>query len=144
MSNSETLTYVEQLQAIQEDIRKELTTLERSTLLLQTDNARWNTVRRVVLRFGDHLREHTTQLIAAREDIGDRQTMPQRMLAQAEESYGRLMGSLIGLDDESLDRAPEPGEWSPRQILEHMVQVQELYLGLIRNALVAGIAVDKD
>ena len=136
--------YARQLQEIQQEILAELEGLQQPELKYATDNWRWNTLRRVLLRFGDHLQEHTTQLIAAREDIGARQTMPQRMLAQAQLAYGRLLGALVGLTDDDLDKAPQPGEWSPREVLEHIVQTQCAYLGMIRRARDSAQPVEKD
>jgi len=129
---------------VQQTILAELAQLPREELRFAADNVRWNTVRRVLLRFGDHVREHTTQLVAAREATGAAQTMPQRMLARAMEAYGCFLGAVVGLTDEALDRAPEAGEWTPRQILEHMTAVQRQYLELIRRAREEGRAVEAD
>ena len=144
MSDSEVRAYLEQMQAIQQEILDQLAELDRAELKYATGNERWNTVRRVMLRFGDHVREHTTQLVAARDDIGAQQTMPQRMLARAQEAYGVWLGAMLGLQDEQLDQVPEPGEWTPRQILEHLVATQKLYLEMIRRAREMAIPVEKD
>lgn len=144
MPKTQVQEYVAQLEAIQLALIEELTPLERAELKYETEMARWNTVRRVMLRFGDHLREHTTQLVAAREAAGDEQTMPQRMLARAQEAYGVLLGALVGLEDESLDAAPDPNEWSPRQVLEHMIATQQQYLEAIRCARQTARPVEKD
>ena len=144
MSDAEIKVYLDQMQAVQREILEELLGLDRRELKYATDNERWNTVRRVLLRFGDHVREHTTQLVAAREDIGAEQTMPQRMLARAQEAYGVWLGAMLGLQDEQLDQVPDPGEWTPRQILEHMISTQHLYLDMIRRARETGRPVEKD
>jgi len=134
MQNDQVRDYVRQLDAVQAEILSELEGLEQHELKYATDHWRWNTLRRVLLRFGDHVREHTTQLVAARKDIGAAQTMPQRMLAQAQASYGGLLGALVGLEDASLDLVPEPGEWTPRQTVEHIITIQGDYLEMIRRA----------
>ena len=134
MSDTRVKGYLAQVEAIQREILEELASLERAELKYATDSQRWNTVRRVMLRFGDHLREHTTQLVAARESINALQSMPQRLLARAQEAYGALLGAVVGLQDEHLDQTPEPGEWSVRQILEHMISTQKDYLEMIRRA----------
>ena len=136
--------YLAQMEALRQEILAELAGLERHELKYATTNTRWNTVRRVLLRFGDHVREHTTQLVAAREAIGATQTMPQRMLARAQEAYGAWLGAMVGLQDAHLDQVPEPGEWTPRQILEHLVATQRFYLELIREARRRAEPVDKD
>ncbi|NLS79487.1 MAG: DinB family protein [Chloroflexi bacterium] len=121
-----------------------LTELSQEELRFKTDNWRWNTARRVVLRFGDHLREHTTQLVAAREDIGAAHTMPQRMLARAQEAYGEFLGAVVGLADEDLDTAPAEGEWTIRQILQHLRETEAWYLARVEEALKTREPVDKD
>jgi hypothetical protein len=136
--------YIAQLREIQEQILGELEDMERAALRYETDSPRWNTVRRVLLRFGDHLREHTTQLAAARDSLGAVQTMPQRMLARSMEAYGALLGAMVGLEDCDLDREPEPGEWTPRQALEHMLATQKGYLETVRRALKEARPVERD
>lgn len=144
MSDSQVKDYLAQMQAVQQQILDELTAMPRAELKYEADGGRWNTVRRVMLRFGDHVREHTTQLVAAREATGAAQSMPQRMLARAMEAYGYFLGAMVGLEDEQLDRAPEPGEWSARQVLEHMIAIQRSYLDLVRRARQTAKPVEKD
>lgn len=144
MSHEQMTAYLDRFDAIQRRMLDELTDLPRAELKYAADNVRWNTVRRALLRLGDHVREHTTQLAAAREDLGANQTMPQRMLARACADYGAFVGAVVGLEDEALDQVPEPGEWTPRQIIEHMLEIQGWYLGLIRAARQHKEIVDKD
>ena len=140
--DQEVSRYLAEMAALQEQILEELSDLQQEDFMLSTGQKRWNSVRRVMLRFGDHLREHTTQLIAAREDIGSKQTMPQRMLAQFQEAYGRWRGAMIGLTDEDLDKVPAEGEWTPRQILDHLAGSR--YLQTIRTALENGEKRERD
>jgi len=144
MPEQEVQGYLAQAREIQEQILSELEGLERAALRYETDSSRWNTVRRVLLRLGDHLREHTTQLQAARDSLGATQTMPQRMLARSMEAYGALLGALVGLQDCDLDREPEPGEWTARQVLEHMIATQKGYLETVRRALKEARPVERD
>jgi len=144
MSDAEVKGYLNQLEATRRTILEQLEALERSELRYATDHWRWNTLRRVLLRFGDHVREHTTQLEAAREATGASPTMPQRILARAQEAHGLLLGATVGLQDEHLDRAPEPGEWTPRQVLEHVIETQRLYLGMIQRARESAQPVERD
>lgn len=144
MPSDEVGRYLEEMHALQRQILEELGELPREAFRYETDSPRWNTVRRVLLRFGDHVREHTTQLAAAREAIGADQTMTERILAQAQWAYGYFLGAMVGLQDEDLDREPEPGEWSVRQVLEHMVQIQRDYLANVRYALEQRKSVERD
>ena len=126
---------------VQAEVMDKMADVSQEELRFKTSNWRWNTARRVMLRFGDHVREHTTQLV---EDIGAAQTMPQRMLARAQEAYGGLLGAVVGLQDEDLDKPPAEGEWTIRQILEHILQTQSWYLQRIQEALQSRELVDKD
>jgi hypothetical protein len=144
MADKQVQAYLREMAATQQQVIDELSNLQRQELKYATGNARWNTVRRVMLRFGDHLREHTTQLLAAREAIGAQQTMPQRMLARAQEAYGVFLGAMVGLSDEDLDRVPEAGEWTARQVLEHMLATQQVYLDMVRQGRRDASPVEKD
>ena len=61
-----------------------------------TAMARWTSVRRVLLRFGDHMREHINQISGARAAIEREHTMPQRILAEAELAQGNLLAATVG------------------------------------------------
>ncbi len=144
MSSVQVQEYRTRMAEVERRLLAELEELPREEMRFVTDQPRWNTVRRVLLRLGDHMREHTTQLVEAREAVGAAPTMPQRILAQAMQAYGCFLGATVGLTDEDLDRAPAPGEWSPRQVLDHLVENQASYLDLIRRAREARQPVERD
>ena len=50
-----------------------------------------------------------------------------RILALAQRAFGDLRGRLVGLPNDLLDKAPEPGEWSVREVLAHVVSVEQRY-----------------
>lgn len=50
-----------------------------------------------------------------------------RILALAQRAFGSLRALLAGLPGEWLDRAPRAGEWSIREIVAHMVAVEQRY-----------------
>ncbi len=126
---------VQSIAQARQQVLEELTDLSRDVLETPTDAVRWSEVRRVLLRFGDHPREHAVQIVAAREAIGAAPTMPQRILAKGQEGYGELLASLVGLRDADLDVSPGPGEWTVRQVLAHVLQSERSYLATIRRAL---------
>jgi uncharacterized protein YukE len=144
MANTEVQGYLAQMAAVQAQVLDALAGLPREEFRYETEQWRWNTVRRVLLRLGDHLREHTTQLVEAREAAAGPPTMTQRILAQAMEAYGYWLGAMVGLSDEDLDQAPAPGEWTPRQVLEHMISSQSGYLDTIQRAREARRPVERD
>ena len=50
-----------------------------------------------------------------------------RILALAQRAFGDLRGRLVGLPNDLLDKAPAPGEWSLREVLAHIVTVEQRY-----------------
>lgn len=111
-----------------------LTDLSEDDFATPTDMARWDDVRRVLLRFGDHMREHANQLEAARAAIGRSPTMPQRMLAESEQAWGKLLAATVGLDDRDMDTRPADGSWSVRQVLQHILDIELRYLDAIQRS----------
>ena len=59
-----------------------------------------------------------------------------RILTLAQIAFGRLRGSLAGVDDELLDRVPAEGEWSLRETLVHTIGVERSYRANTEHALV--------
>ncbi len=58
-----------------------------------------------------------------------------RILTLAQIAFGRLRGSLAGVDDELLDRVPAEGEWSLRETLVHTIGVERSYRANTEHAL---------
>jgi len=56
-----------------------------------------------------------------------RLTDAQHALGIACEARGRLIGTLLGVPDELFDRPPAAQEWSLRQVLGHVIAVDERY-----------------
>ena len=50
-----------------------------------------------------------------------------RILALAQRAHGDLRAMLAGLPAELLDRAPREGEWSIREVLAHMIAIEQRY-----------------
>lgn len=97
-----------------------------------------NDVRRVLLRFSEHMREHASQLEGIRVGIGKAPTPPQRMLAEAELAWGKVLAATINLSDEDLDTIPEDGGWSVRTLLAHILKGEEGYVSAIQTGLQEG------
>ena len=95
---------------------------------------RWTEVRRVLLRFGDHMREHATQIAGTRAAIQRDVTMPQRILAEAERSWGVLLAATVGFTDDDLAVKPPDGGWSVQEVLEHITKAERNYLNVIVEA----------
>jgi uncharacterized damage-inducible protein DinB len=50
-----------------------------------------------------------------------------RILCLAQRAFGSLRGLLVGLDDDALDRAPGDGQWTLREVLAHVLNVERSY-----------------
>ena len=80
----------------------------------------------------DHL-QHLQKLVAAR---GRSFNEPQLLLAKAQALRGELLSLLLSLSDEEFDTGgPGADDWSPRQIVEHLLEVDAGYANNIRNAV---------
>lgn len=99
-----------------------------------TEMVRWDDVRRVLLRFGEHMREHASQIEGIRADLDRSPTPPQRMLAEAELVWGKLLAATVNLSDADLDAVPPSGGWTVRQTLEHLAQGERNYQAAIQRA----------
>lgn len=122
------------IRSAREQTLAELTEMAEGEFACPTPMQRWDDARRVLLRFGDHMREHANQVTGARAAVGWAPTMPQRMLAEAELAWGKLLGATIGLTDDAAAAVPPDGGWSVEQVLEHVLKVEGLYLDAIRQA----------
>ena len=134
MADTQTKEYMRRLDSIRGQIRDALGDLTPEELTYATESAKFYTVRRMLLLLTTHVEEHTTQLDAAREAIGAGPTMPQRILGRTEEAAGEFLAAMMGLDDAQLNVTPEPGEWSAREVIEHVISVQE---GVLKQILAA-------
>jgi hypothetical protein len=108
--------------------------LTEAEFALPTGMPRWDDLRRVLLRFADHMREHASQAQAARVAAGHAPTPPERMLAEAELAWGMLLGVTVGLSDEDAAGQPPDGGWSVMQVVEHVLKTEENYLNAVRAA----------
>ncbi len=134
MSRHKLNALLSEIRQRREQTLAELADLGETELDYETDRQRWSDVRRLLLRFGDHMREHTTQIAGLRVALGHEPTMPQRILMEAELAWGKLLASTVGLNDDELLKTPSDGGWSLQQILEHMLDSEEGYLVTIRDA----------
>lgn len=124
-----------EIRAAREETLTALTGVTEADFDLPTGNARWDSMRRVLLRFGEHMREHSSQLEGIRVGIGKAPTPPERMIAEAELTWGKLLATTSNLSDEDLDTIPADGGWSVREALAHIATVEKAYLALARAAL---------
>ena len=123
-----------QIRAARQETLVTLSDASEADFAIPTDLHRWDDLRRVLLRFGEHMREHTNQLEDARQKTDTGPTMPQRMLAEAERAWGQLLAATVGLSDASATQQPDDGGWSAMHVLEHMLEVEKTYLAAAQRA----------
>lgn len=80
----------------------------------------------------DHETMHAGQVLSLRHDLRLMQTPVARLLGEWVKERAALVGALIGLEDEDLDRRPAEREWSIREAVEHVLYWQ-------RDSLAAGL-----
>ena len=85
-------------------------------------------IRTMFYQLVNHEIEHTVHAVKTLRDLGLAQSEAEAILGRLEEARGRLEGVLVGISDEEFDRAPE-GEWSMRQVLEHIMETEDSYGG---------------
>ncbi len=123
-----------EIRAVRDEVLKELVDTSTDEFGHSTQMNRWDDLRRVLLRFGDHIREHSNQIEDTRRLIDRQHTMPQIMLAEAELAWGKLLGTLVGLTDEDIKAKPSDEDWSVEEVLEHILQGEKNYLEATRRA----------
>ena len=133
-NNTEISEMIQKIRAAREQTLSRLVDLTEADFPAPTGMERWTDVRRVLLRFGDHMREHASQAQAARVAAGHAPNPPERMLAEAELAWGMLLGVTVGLSDEDAATPPSDGGWSVVQVLEHVLKTEEDYLNAVRTA----------
>ncbi len=67
----------------------------------------------------DHERMHAGQVLSLRHDLSVPQTPTARLLGEWVRERAALIGALVGLPDEALDRRAKPEEWTIREVVEH-------------------------
>ena len=134
MSNEKVKALLAELRREREATLDAITDISREELRYSTGHERWSSARRVMLRFGEHLREHALQVRLVRGRLQRSTSEPQDMLALGEQAWGDVLASCVGLTDEDVDRVPAPGQWSVRQVFEHMIKSEASYRQMIEKA----------
>ena len=134
MSRFQLDSLITQIRQMREQTLAECADLTEADFALPTGMPRWDDLRRVLLRFADHMREHASQAGAARAATGNAPNPPERMLAEAELAWGMLLAATVGLSDEDAATPPPDGGWSVAQVLEHVLKTEENYLNAVRQA----------
>lgn len=78
-------------------------------------------VRLSFFRAYEELRELSAAIIRERRRLGDGPTIAQSLLGTYHAAYRDLQANLLGINDETAEHAPSPGEWPLRQVVAHIV-----------------------
>jgi hypothetical protein len=92
-------------------------------------------VRFAFFRNYEELRELAVKTAALRNYQGPAITEAQQVLAQYHAAYRDLQSLTLGLDDQTAEQAPAEGEWSPKQVVAHIVSAQSNFYVVVRYAL---------
>ena len=126
---------LEQMRASRQHILERLQGVAEKQMLAEAEwSQRQVTVRFMFYRLITHEVEHTVHLLKTLDSLGIAQGEAELILRRLQATRGELEGLLVGLSDEELDRVPE-GEWSVRQVLEHITDTEERYSQRIVDAL---------
>jgi hypothetical protein len=82
-----------------------------------------------------HEVEHTVHLAKTMQALGIAQSEARLILKNLQAARGELEGMLVGLTPEDLDRVPAEGEWSVREVVEHILKTEESYSRKIKEVL---------
>ena len=135
MSRQNIEELLSQIRTVRMDTLRTLDDTTEAEFSTPTDLKRWDELRRVLLRFGEHMREHSSQVEGIRAGINRSPNPPERMLAEAELVWGKLLAATVNLTDSDLDTKPADGGWTLREALAHIATVEQSYLDLARGAL---------
>lgn len=134
MNRTQLNDLLSEIRAAREQTLRALADVTEDEFTTPTDFPRSNDLRRVLLRFGEHMREHASQIEGIRAGIGGAPTPPQRMLAEAELAWGRLLAATVNLTDDDLSSTPPDGGWTVEETLAHILQVEKWYLEVVLKA----------
>ncbi len=122
------------IRAVREEMLREATALAEEDFTMPAAKERWAEIQRLLLRFGDHMREHANQIEGTRAALQRPPTDIQRMLQEAELAWGKLLAALVDLTDEDCRQAPADDGWSIEEILQHILLTERRSLEAIRIA----------
>ena len=85
------------------------------------DKETWTLITNLI----DHETKHMQQVLQARYEEKDSRTPMERLVAEWLEVRARFLGTLVGLSDERFNEPTEHGEWSFREIADHLAKLEQ-------------------
>ena len=127
---------LEQLTESRLKLHKKIAHVTDDSMTLPVPNRDNFQIRTVFYRLVAHEIEHTIHLSKTLTALNIQLTEAQQILQELQESRGKLESLLITLDDSDLDRKPSEEDWSPREVVNHILEVEEkFYSDMIIEAL---------
>ena len=133
---SEITKIVQQMRNQREDIIEILSTISKEDMTLPAKYGKLNVdIRYRFYRFIAHQVEHTLQISKTLFDLNIFPSESRQILQKMIQTRGELEGILINLEDEDLDKKPASDQWSVRETLEHIIEVEQGYTDSITSAI---------
>ena len=133
---SEISKIVEQMRNQREGIIEMLSTVSKEDMTLPAKYGKLDVdIRYRFYRFIAHEVEHTLQISKTLFDLNVFPSEARQILQKMIQTRGELEGILINLEDEDLDKKPAPDQWSIRETLDHIIQVETAYTASISSAM---------
>ena len=128
--------YLEHMAKSRAKVLKKLQDVSDDSMTLPIPTRNNMYVRSMFYRFISHEVEHTIHLAKTLKSLGIFQSEAEQILKELAESRGKLIGMISTLSDDELDSKPSPDDWSPREIVDHILEVEESsYAKQIVNAI---------
>ena len=133
---SEITKIVQQMRNQREDIIEILSTIIKEDMTLPAKYRKLDVdIRYRFYRFIAHEVEHTLQISKTLFDLNIFPSESRQILQKMIQTRGELEGILINLEDEDLDKKPASDQWSVRETLEHIIEVEQGYTDSITSAI---------
>tara|TARA_Y100000590_G_scaffold274811_2_gene308528 strand:- start:9180 stop:9590 length:411 start_codon:yes stop_codon:yes gene_type:complete len=133
---SEITKIVQQMRNQREEIIEILSTISKEDMTLPAKYGKLNVdIRYRFYRFIAHEVEHTLQISKTLFDLNIFPSEARQILQKMIQTRGELEGILINLEDEDLDKKPTSDQWSVRETLEHIIEVEKGYTDSITSAI---------
>ena len=133
---SEITKIVQQMRNQREDIIEILSTISKEDMTLPAKYRKLDVDNRYrFYRFIAHEVEHTLQISKTLFDLNIFPSESRQILQKMIQTRGELEGILINLEDEDLDKKPASDQWSVRETLEHIIEVEQGYTDSITSAI---------
>ena len=128
--------YLKQMAESRAKVIAKLQNVPDEAMILPIPNRDNMYVRSSFYRLVAHEIEHTIHLAKTVRSLGVHLSEAEQILEELAESRGKLIGMLSTLTDEELDTKPSAEDWSPREVVDHILEVEEVsYSGQIISAL---------